>query len=291
MGVDCCVTKQEAGDAQSILTKISVQLEGGDRKDDSGIPLENARGINGVKSICVHNSKPNPRARATCVTQREQRNGLERLRRELEERKDAKTLAAVPEIIYDKEKEGVRMSEPEAADRSMNSIKLQTCFTDTDTKKKKKHKSTQKIHKPLNREEHSLKITHSLKKPKASEEHKVVEKIIKPPEISKKGSSEFLNMLNKGLGSFKPTDSFFKTPTNFKIEPLHFRTERRKNAFEERYIIEDTIGKGTFGEVKRIQDKDTGLYKSLKIISKANCQMTDHFADEIEIIKKLVIPV
>eukprot|EP00826_Nyctotherus_ovalis_P043185 TRINITY_DN4520_c0_g1_i19.p1 TRINITY_DN4520_c0_g1~~TRINITY_DN4520_c0_g1_i19.p1 ORF type:complete len:211 (-),score=45.62 TRINITY_DN4520_c0_g1_i19:39-671(-) len=204
MGVDCCVSNQDSSEAKSILTKISAQLADSGRKDDSGIPLENAKGINSVKSICVHNSKPNPRARATCATQREQYSELEKVCRRLEERKKNKTLTAVPEIIYEKEKEGVGMSEPEVADRSMNSIKLQTCFTDTDLKKKKKYKSMQKIHKPLNREdgaskvfgceERSLKITHNLKKPKANEKHKIVERNVKPPENPKTVSYTHLTL-------------------------------------------------------------------------------------------------
>ena len=77
--------------------------------------------------------------------------------------------------------------------------------------------------------------------------------------------------------------------TNFKIEPQYFRGERNIESLEDRYIIEDIIGKGGFGEVKRIKDKTNNTFRALKIINKKSCQMTDDFADEIEIIKKLVI--
>ena len=80
-----------------------------------------------------------------------------------------------------------------------------------------------------------------------------------------------------------------RCPTNFKIEPLHFRGEREVESLESKYLIEGVIGKGSFGEVKKIKDKDNNQYRALKIIHKANCQKTDDFADEIEIIKKLVI--
>jgi len=82
--------------------------------------------------------------------------------------------------------------------------------------------------------------------------------------------------------------SIVRLPTNFKVEPLHFRCERKKASLEDKYLILEVIGRGNFGEVKKIKDKITGLYRALKVIHKNNCQKTDNFADEIEIIKKLV---
>ena len=76
--------------------------------------------------------------------------------------------------------------------------------------------------------------------------------------------------------------------TSFRIEPQFFRKERVKKHLERKYSIKDLIGKGGFGEVKKIKDKDNNLDKALKIVSKDKCQMTNNFADEIEIIKKLV---
>lgn len=96
----------------------------------------------------------------------------------------------------------------------------------------------------------------------------------------------------KGLGVPKapsgPKESMLRFPTNFKIEPVHFRKECTKESFMSRYSAEEIIGSGSFGIVKKIQDQETGLYRAVKIISKNNCQRTDNFADEIEIIKKLV---
>eukprot|EP00826_Nyctotherus_ovalis_P009416 TRINITY_DN12485_c0_g5_i1.p1 TRINITY_DN12485_c0_g5~~TRINITY_DN12485_c0_g5_i1.p1 ORF type:complete len:216 (+),score=38.62 TRINITY_DN12485_c0_g5_i1:119-766(+) len=79
-------------------------------------------------------------------------------------------------------------------------------------------------------------------------------------------------------------------PTNFKIEPVHFRKECTKESFMCRYSSGDIIGSGSFGVVKKIEDLETGVYRAVKIISKDNCQHTDNFADEIEIIKKLDHP-
>ena len=80
----------------------------------------------------------------------------------------------------------------------------------------------------------------------------------------------------------------FPSPTNFKIDAGCFRKEMKMELLEDRYTFEDIIGKGGFGEVRRIRDKRTNACRALKIISKSNCQTTDNFADEIEIIKKLV---
>lgn len=86
----------------------------------------------------------------------------------------------------------------------------------------------------------------------------------------------------------KHFDSLKKMVTNFKVEPSNFRCEQKKETLASRYDIEGTIGQGSFGEVKRIKEKGTGQIGAIKIIGKANCQQTDTFADEIEIIKKLV---
>ena len=76
--------------------------------------------------------------------------------------------------------------------------------------------------------------------------------------------------------------------TNFKIAPDVFRIEKKKEALEDRYLIQELIGRGNYGEVMRMMEKDTKLYRALKIISKDNCQKTDNFVDEIKIIQSLV---
>ena len=102
--------------------------------------------------------------------------------------------------------------------------------------------------------------------------------------------SKFFNKIEKkSIGSAKKEfGPHLKCTTNFKIEPQCFRIEKNIDSLEDIYILEDSIGKGGFGEVKRIKNKSNGACRALKIINKSNCQMTDNFADEIEIIKKLV---
>ena len=104
---------------------------------------------------------------------------------------------------------------------------------------------------------------------------------------------ETINIITKkdsipGNFEVKHFDTLKKMVTNFKVEPSHFRCEQKKETLTERYVIEGTIGQGSFGEVKKIKEKGTGQIRAIKIIGKANCQQTDTFADEIEIIKKLV---
>jgi len=73
------------------------------------------------------------------------------------------------------------------------------------------------------------------------------------------------------------------------MQPSHFRREK-KSPFNEKYEILDAIGKGAYGEVKTVKDKDTGTIKAVKIMPKASCQMTRNFVDEIKILQKLDHP-
>jgi len=94
--------------------------------------------------------------------------------------------------------------------------------------------------------------------------------------------------LYKGDGT-KRTNSLIRSMTNFKIEPSHFRCEKKKESLGDKYEIQGTLGQGSYGEVKKIISHGTGEVRALKIICKTQCQQTDNFSDEIEIIKKLVI--
>jgi len=105
--------------------------------------------------------------------------------------------------------------------------------------------------------------------------------------IARQGSKDKCGLLNNST-DLNNSGVFLRCQTNFKVEPIHFRLEISKEDLEKQYIIEDVIGRGSFGEVKRIKEKATGMYRAIKVIEKNNCQKTDDFADEIEIIKKLV---
>jgi hypothetical protein len=75
---------------------------------------------------------------------------------------------------------------------------------------------------------------------------------------------------------------------DMKIEPKFFRNEKRKESLENNYKIEELIGTGSYGVVRKIKCKITGEYRALKIFSKKEYQKTDNFADEIRNIKMLV---
>ncbi len=108
-----------------------------------------------------------------------------------------------------------------------------------------------------------------------------------PLQVVKEEAKEKTGLL-EDRGSLNLSGTYLRCPTNFKIEPLHFRREQKKESLEDKYTIESIIGKGSFGEVRKIKDKATGQYRAMKVMSKETCQKTDNFADEIEIIKKLV---
>ena len=79
-----------------------------------------------------------------------------------------------------------------------------------------------------------------------------------------------------------------RMPTNkFQVGPAQFRCENKRN-IEEQYEVLEVIGKGSFGEVKKIRDRETGELRALKVMQKKSCQMTKEFSDEIQILQKLV---
>ena len=89
--------------------------------------------------------------------------------------------------------------------------------------------------------------------------------------------------------SLRRSVSSFKCQTNFKVEPIHFRVQKDIAVLSDKYIIQGTIGKGSFGEVRKIKDRETKNVRALKIISKENYKETDNFLEEIKIIQSLVI--
>jgi len=72
------------------------------------------------------------------------------------------------------------------------------------------------------------------------------------------------------------------------IELSRVRQER-KGAIENKYEVLYMLGKGSYGEVQKISDLETGEIKAVKFISKEKCRAVDKYNEEIEILKKLVI--
>ncbi len=71
------------------------------------------------------------------------------------------------------------------------------------------------------------------------------------------------------------------------LDPQHFRREN-KNVVNEKYEIVEKIGKGAFGEVKKVKEKLTGCIRAMKVIPKDKCEASSKFGDEIKILQKLV---
>jgi hypothetical protein len=57
----------------------------------------------------------------------------------------------------------------------------------------------------------------------------------------------------------------------------------------EKYEIIELVGKGTYGEVKKVRHKTTKSIYALKIIRKSMCTHASDLLNEIEILKKLVL--
>ncbi len=74
---------------------------------------------------------------------------------------------------------------------------------------------------------------------------------------------------------------------NFMLEAENLRGEN-VGFLEEKYAVLEFVDRGSFGEVKKVRETATGRIRALKVINKGKCQMTDSFADEIAILKKLV---
>jgi hypothetical protein len=72
----------------------------------------------------------------------------------------------------------------------------------------------------------------------------------------------------------------------FNITPANFRSE--KTSLEARYEILEMIGKGKFGEIRKIKDKINNELRALKIIPKFKFEKPEEFSQEICILQKLV---
>jgi len=76
-----------------------------------------------------------------------------------------------------------------------------------------------------------------------------------------------------------------------KIDKSVFVHEQ-KGKIKQKYRILETLGKGSYGEVKKIQYRATGEYRAMKIIRKEDVgqQYVDSLLNEIDILKKLDHP-
>lgn len=77
-----------------------------------------------------------------------------------------------------------------------------------------------------------------------------------------------------------------KASLAFQMTPAYFRSEKEK--LNERYEILEIIGKGGYGEVKRIRDRNTNDIRALKLLLKNQCHDAKEFSEEIQILQRLV---
>ena len=93
----------------------------------------------------------------------------------------------------------------------------------------------------------------------------------------------------------QPQDRLLKTAKmacedslKLNLGPAVFIRERTGVPSTERYETICYIDRGAFGEVNKVLDKHTREFRAIKAFSKEQCQMTDRFADEIQILRSLV---
>ncbi len=78
------------------------------------------------------------------------------------------------------------------------------------------------------------------------------------------------------------------SPAGVPIDPSQFCLER-KRAFADKYEEVAMLGRGSGGVVKKVRDRDTGMFRALKVMSKAGFKPNIDYHEEIEIQKSLVL--
>ena len=71
------------------------------------------------------------------------------------------------------------------------------------------------------------------------------------------------------------------------LEASRVRLEQKMSIWS-KYDVVKNLGKGSFGEVQMIKNKETKALRALKIIKKTICKASENYLEEIEILKRLV---
>ena len=112
--------------------------------------------------------------------------------------------------------------------------------------------------------------------------------------------SESMNKLVDGSVPGKCTPGGIHTPksltssmdlelcASLKVGPQLFRGERKMN-LSDKFEQLEIIGKGSFGEVRKVKDRASGKISVMKSMLKSQCQKSELIVDEIEILKQLVL--
>ena len=96
--------------------------------------------------------------------------------------------------------------------------------------------------------------------------------------------------LNPKALSFIKSESAFellKPSESLKINPSNYRVEKTGKV-NEIYQSLELVGKGGYGEIRKVRNRITNEIRAVKIIAKDQAQMIEFFSEEINILKQLV---
>lgn len=79
------------------------------------------------------------------------------------------------------------------------------------------------------------------------------------------------------------------TRQSIALEASRFRLEQKASVWS-KYEFMKVLGKGSFGEVQMIRNKESKVLRALKIIPKSDCNSSENYLEEIKILQQLVSP-
>lgn len=79
----------------------------------------------------------------------------------------------------------------------------------------------------------------------------------------------------------------FKTSPSLPFDPRNFIRENKGDIYDQ-YEFITVLGKGAYGEVRKVKSKKNGGMFAVKVLGKNNCVVKDSLIQEIEILKNIV---
>jgi hypothetical protein len=136
----------------------------------------------------------------------------------------------------------------------------------------------------------TLELPPGSKQPTTSISHFPTESRGKSPvnDVSKEGSKTDLPCAFKPCPMTVNENARVGGMKSIMVSPDSLICER-KGILADTYEIIAELGEGSFGKVQRVREKKlNGQIRAMKVISKAKCQMSENYVEEIKILQQLV---